>query len=109
MQIYQQIGQYWGRAAGHERTVNVGAFVLLLFVLGLFIVNSPMKWHCLRPPSCPSCCHGAQLHGLHQLLHRPYPHVCQFRTVASILVIAEFTIPLLAMLTLKKIVDGLNF
>ena len=29
----------------------------------------------------------------------------KFRTVSSILVIAEFTIPLLAMLTLKKIVD----
>ena len=29
----------------------------------------------------------------------------KFRTVASILVIAEFTIPLLAMMTLKKIVD----
>jgi hypothetical protein len=33
------------------------------------------------------------------------PMYAKFRTVASILVIAEFTIPLLAMLALKKIVD----
>jgi len=33
------------------------------------------------------------------------PMYSKFRTVASILVIAEFTIPLLAMLTLKKIID----
>ena len=33
------------------------------------------------------------------------PMYAKFRTVASILVIAEFTIPLLAMLTLKQIID----
>ena len=33
------------------------------------------------------------------------PMYSKFRTVASILVIAEFTIPLLAMLALKKILD----
>ena len=33
------------------------------------------------------------------------PMYAKFRTVASILVIAEFTIPLLAMLALKKIVE----
>ena len=33
------------------------------------------------------------------------PMYAKFRTVASILVIAEFTIPLLAMLALKKLLD----
>ena len=33
------------------------------------------------------------------------PMYAKFRTVASILVIAEFTIPLLAMLALKKVID----
>lgn len=33
------------------------------------------------------------------------PMYAKFRTVASILVIAEFTIPLLAALTLKQIID----
>ena len=43
-QIYQQLGQYWGNQPGTSGPVYVGAFVMLLFVLGLFIVKGPMKW-----------------------------------------------------------------
>ncbi|MCI6309021.1 MAG: hypothetical protein MR615_01665, partial [Prevotella sp.] len=43
-QIYQQLGQYWGNQPGTSGPVYVGAFVLMLFVLGLFIVKGPMKW-----------------------------------------------------------------
>ena len=39
--IYQQIGQYWGEQPGTSGPVYVGAFVLMLFVLGLFIVKGP--------------------------------------------------------------------
>ena len=42
--IYQQIGQYWGEQPGTSGPVYVGAFVLMLFILGLFIVKGPMKW-----------------------------------------------------------------
>ena len=44
MQIYQQLGQYWGEQPGTSGPVYVGAFVLMLFVLGLFIVKGPTKW-----------------------------------------------------------------
>ena len=42
--IYQQMGQYWGEQPMTQGPVYVGAFVLTLFVLGLFIVKGPMKW-----------------------------------------------------------------
>ena len=42
--IYQQIGQYWGEQPGTSGPVYVGAFVVMLFILGLFIVKGPMKW-----------------------------------------------------------------
>ncbi|MCE6983617.1 hypothetical protein EI534_40960, partial [Pseudomonas frederiksbergensis] len=42
--IYSQIGQYWGEQPGTSGPVYVGAFVMFLFVLGLFIVKGPMKW-----------------------------------------------------------------
>ena len=45
-QIYQQIGQYWGEQPGTSGPVYVGAFVLALFVLGLFIVKGPRSGHC---------------------------------------------------------------
>ena len=41
--IYQQIGQYWGEQPGTSGPVYVGAFVVMLFILGLFIVKGPMK------------------------------------------------------------------
>ena len=42
--IYSQLGQYWGEQPGTSGPVYVGAFVMFLFVLGLFIVKGPMKW-----------------------------------------------------------------
>ena len=44
IQIYQQIGQYWGEQPGTSGPVYVGAFVLMLFIMALFIVKGPMKW-----------------------------------------------------------------
>ena len=42
-QVYQQMGQYWGNQPGTSGPMYVGAFVLLLFVLGLFIVKGSIK------------------------------------------------------------------
>ena len=104
--IYQQIGQYWGEQPGTQGPVYVGAFVLFLFVLGLFIVKGPMKWALLAATVLSIMLSwGKNFMGLTDLFLDYVPMYAKFRTVASILVIAEFTIPLLAMLALKKIVD----
>ena len=42
--IYQQLGQYWGDQPMTAGPVYVGAFVFMLFILGLFIVKGPLKW-----------------------------------------------------------------
>lgn len=106
MQAYQQIGQYWGDQPGTSGPVYVGAFVLLLFVLGLFIVKGPMKWALLAATVLSILLSwGRNLMGFTNFFLDYIPMYAKFRTVASILVIAEFTIPLLAMMALKKIVD----
>ena len=109
-QIYQQLGQYWGNQPGTSGPVYVGAFVLMLFVLGLFIVKGPMKW-ALFLATCLSILlsWGRNFMWFTDLFLDYVPMYAKFRTVASILVIAEFTIPLLAMLALKKIFDTPDF
>ena len=104
--VYQQIGQYWGEQPGTQGPVYVGAFVLMLFVLGLFIVKGPMKWALLAATVLSILLSwGKNFMPFTDLFIDYVPMYSKFRTVASILVIAEFTIPLLAMLALKKIVD----
>ncbi len=104
--IYQQLGQYWGEQPGTQGPVYVGAFVLMLFILGLFIVKGPIKWALLAATVLSvMLAWGKNFMPLTDFFIDYVPMYSKFRTVASILVIAEFTIPLLAMLALKKIVD----
>ena len=106
MQIYQQMGQYWGDQPGTSGPVYVGAFVLMLFVLGLFIVKGPMKWALLGATVLSILLSwGHNFMPFTDFFLDYVPMYSKFRTVASILVIAEFTIPLLAMLALKRLVD----
>lgn len=106
IQIYQQMGQYWGEQPGTSGPVYVGAFVLMLFILALFIVKGPMKWALLAATVLSILLSwGKNFMPLTNFFIDYMPMYAKFRTVASILVIAEFTIPLLAMLGLKKILD----
>ena len=104
--IYGQIGQYWGEQPGTSGPVYVGAFVMFLFILGLFIVKGPVKWALLAATILSILLSwGKNFMGFTDFFLDYVPMYAKFRTVASILVIAEFTIPLLAMLALKKLLD----
>ena len=104
--IYEQIGQYWGNQPMTAGPVYVGAFVLMLFVLGLFIVKGPLKWALLTATVLSVLLSwGRNFMPFTDFFLDYVPMYAKFRTVASILVIAEFTIPLLAMLALKKVVE----
>ena len=106
VQIYQQLGQYWGNQPGTSGPVYVGAFVCMLFILGLFIVKGPMKWALLAATILSILLSwGRNFMPFTDFFLDYIPMYAKFRTVASILVIAEFTIPLLAMMALKKIID----
>ena len=105
--IYHQIGQYWGEQPGTSGPVYVGAFVMMLFILGLFIVKGPVKWALLAATILSILLSwGRNFMGFTDFFLDYVPMYAKFRTVASILVIAEFTIPLLAMLALKEVLSG---
>lgn len=105
-QLYDAMPQYFGTQPGTSGPVYVGAFVLFLFVLGLFIVRTPLKWALLGATVLSVLLSwGHNFMGFTNFFLDYVPMYAKFRTVASILVIAEFTIPLLAALTLKQIID----
>ena len=103
--IYNQLGQYWGEQPGTSGPVYVGAFVMFLFILGSFIVKGPMKWALLAATVLSVLLSwGKNFMGFTDFFLDYIPMYDKFRAVSSILVIAEFTIPLLAMLALKQII-----
>lgn len=105
-QLYQQIGQYWGEQPGTSGPVYVGAFVLALFVLGLFIVKGPLKWALVGGTIFSILLSwGKNFMGLTDLFIDWMPMYNKFRAVSSILVIAEFCIPLLAILAVKEVIQ----
>lgn len=104
--IYSQLGQYWGEQPGTSGPVYVGAFVMFLFVLGCFIVKGPMKWALLAGTVFSIVLSwGKNFMGPTDFFIDFVPMYNKFRAVSSILVIAEFTIPLLAVMALKEVLD----
>ncbi len=105
-EIYSQIGQYWGEQPGTSGPVYVGAFVLTLFILGMFLLEGSFKWAMLAATIFSILLSwGKNFMGLTDFFIDYVPMYNKFRTVASILVIAEFAIPLIAALTIKEIVE----
>ena len=103
--IYSQLGQYWGEQPGTSGPVYVGAFVMFLFILGLFVVKTPMKWALLAATVLSILLSwGKNFMPFTDFFIDYVPMYNKFRAVSSVLVIAEFTIPLLAMLALKEVV-----
>ena len=108
-ELAEYVGQwylYWGDQPFTAGPVYVGAFVLMLFILGLIIVKGPMKWALLVVTILSILLSwGRNFMPFTDFFIDYVPMYAKFRTVSSILVIAEFTIPLLAMLALKKLID----
>lgn len=100
----EQQNRYWGDQPFTEGPVYVGAFIMFLFVLGLFIVPGRMKWVLLAGTILSIFLSwGHNMMWFTNLFLDYFPMYNKFRTVSSILVIAELTIPILAILALVEI------
>ncbi|MEI7896883.1 MAG: YfhO family protein [bacterium] len=100
---------YWGAQPFTSGPVYVGAIIMFLFLLGLFIVKGPVKWWLLAATVLSILlAWGHNLMPLTDFFLNYVPGYNKFRAVSMILVIAEFTIPLLAILALKEIADKLQ-
>jgi len=105
----QQIGArfYWGDQAFTSGPVYVGAIVCMLFVLGLFVVDGAIKWWLVSATLLSFLlAWGRHFMWFTDIFLDYLPGYNKFRTVSMILVIAEFTMPLLGILGLNAIISG---
>ncbi len=99
--------QYFNDSEGTNGPVYVGAVIFALFILGCIIVRGPVKWALLLLTFFSVLLAlGRNMEWLTDLMIYHFPMYSKFRAVESILVIAEFCIPLLAILGLVKFLSA---
>ena len=106
-QTLQGLNHYWGNQPFTSGPVYVGAFVLFLAVLAMFIVPGKLKWGLFFVTILSILLSwGKNFMWFSDIFINWFPMYNKFRTVSSILVIAEFTIPVLAILALKEWIEN---
>ncbi|HOK27169.1 MAG TPA: YfhO family protein, partial [Bacteroidales bacterium] len=98
--------RYWGSQPWTDGPVYVGAIVVFLFIMGLILIKGPIKWWlAIATLLSVMLSWGKNFMPLTDLFFYYFPGYNKFRAVTMILVIAEFCMPLLAILTLKEIFE----
>lgn len=104
-QYLSYMSQYFGDPEGTNGPVYVGALIFALFLLGCVIVKGPLKWALVvLTVFSILLAWGKHAMTFTDIMLTVAPMYSKFRTVESILVIAEFTMPLLAVMALQQIV-----
>lgn len=105
-QIAQGMPTYWGDQPFTAGPVYVGALVCFLFLLGCIIVKGPYKWALIAATLFSVFLSwGHNFMPLTEFFYNHFPMYNKFRTVSSILVVAQITMPLLGFLGLKEIME----
>lgn len=112
-QAIQQLGQalnmqqYWGEKPGTSGGYYFGAVVCFLFVFGLFIVSSRLKWWILGTTVLfVLLSWGKNFPLVSDLFFNYFPLYNKFRAVESILAVVGLMVPILAFLAIKEAQEG---
>ena len=102
-QLIKQLPLYWGTQPFTSGPTYAGAIVMFLFIFGLLFVKSEMRiWILLATIMSIMLAWGKNFMPLTDLFLDYFPGYNKFRAVSMILVIAEFTLPLLGFIALNK-------
>ncbi len=101
--------QYFNNSEGTNGPVYVGAIIFALFLMGCVVVKGPVKWALLISTILSiMLAWGANFAWFTDLMIYHFPLYNKFRAVESILVIAQFAMPLLGILALKEVLEQPN-
>ena len=102
-QLIKQLPLYWGTQPFTSGPTYAGSIVMFFFIFGLLFVKSEMRvWILLATIMSIMLAWGKNFMPLTDLFLDYFPGYNKFRAVSMILVIAEFTIPLLGFIALNK-------
>ena len=105
-QIVSGLPTYWGDQYIVEAPAYVGATLIFLFVLALFVVKGPLKWWLLSGSILSLILSWGKNFSLPtDLMIDYFPLYNKFRAVSSIQVILELCIPILAIYGLYQFVN----
>ena len=94
---------YWGEQPIVSGPTYLGAIVIFLFVFGILLVNNRLRsWVLLATIMSLMLAWGKNFMPLTEFFLDYFPAYNKFRAVSMILIIAEFTVPLLAFVALNK-------
>tara|TARA_B100001758_G_C18382196_1_gene597880 strand:- start:187 stop:1911 length:1725 start_codon:yes stop_codon:yes gene_type:complete len=102
-QLIKQLPLYWGEQPFVNGPTYVGSIVMFLFFLGLFLIKSEIRiWILLATILSIMLAWGKNFMPLTEFFLDYFPGYNKFRAVSMILVIAEFTIPVLGFVALNR-------
>ena len=112
--VYYNFMQYFGDQPMTNGPVYVGAFVLVLAILAMFVVDGkvagPMKWALFAVSILAIFLSwGHNFETLTTFFIDNVPFYSKFRTPSSMLVVVEFCIPLLAAMAIIKMMKTPDF
>lgn len=106
-QFAQNCPTYWGEQPFTAGPVYVGAIVCLLFLLGCIVVKGPYKWALIAATLFSILLSwGHNFMGLQEFFFKYFPFYNKFRTVSSILIVAEIAMPLLGFLAVNDLINN---
>lgn len=98
---------YWGALPFTSGPIYFGAIMVLFFIIGLFLVEGPVKWWLgLGTLLTLLLSMGSNMEGLNRFFFDYFPLFNKFRTPNSVLSVTSFLVPALAVLSLHKIMEG---
>ncbi|MEO8795640.1 MAG: hypothetical protein ABI390_09240, partial [Daejeonella sp.] len=100
----KQLPTYWGDKPFTSGPWYFGSIICFLFILGLFVVGNRLKWWIVAATLLSIfLAFGKNLPFISDLFFNFFPLYNKFRAVESVLVIAGFLVPVLAILAVKEV------
>ena len=106
-QIIKQMPLYWGPQPFTAGPMYLGAIMVFLFILALFLIGGAVKWWALGVTLLAVLLSwGSNFLPLTEFFFKNIPMYNKFRTVSMVLVILQILVPLMGVLVIEKLMKS---